>query len=257
MTPLILATQKGHTATATLLLDHGAVVAAAAINGMTALLWAAHNGHAQTAVLLLDRGTDVAAMGSGGRTALWCAAAGGHTQTAAVLAFFGAEASPEHRHQQSILAVLHSWCRLRIAAACRLHGLLRRALRSGAIARDPPAAAAAAAAVLAASSGPVRRVRVSVWAGLPVCATTVRLVRDAAAGWSTTRHWLHHGGFRAAVHTLLLVHERGWRVAGADEEAEPCLPYLAVELWFLVCRRLRREDFPCSPPPDETMRPRP
>ena len=63
-----------------------------------------------------------------------------------------------------------------------------------------------------------------------------------------------------AVPTLLLVHERGWRVAcaGADEGAGR-LPYLDVELWFLVCGRLRREDFACGPlpHPGAALRPRP
>ena len=140
-------------------------------------------------------------------------------------------------------SVLVRW-RRRIAAAFRLHGLLRRALRSGAVDRDPPAAAAAAAAILANSGGAVAWL--PGWAGLPVCAATERLVRDAAAGWSTTRHWLFHGGFRAAVHTLLLVHERTWRLAAP---AETLLPYLDTELWFLVCKRLRREDFVCGPLP--------
>ena len=219
-------------------------------------MYAAQHGHTATAALLLDRGADAAATHSNGWTALLFAAQQGHTATAALLAFFGAEASPEYRRDHPLLDLLHGWCRLQIAAAFRLHGLLRRALRSGAIAHDPPAGDAAAADILAASGGAVPQL--PGWAGLPVCAATERLVRDAGAGWSTTRHWLHHGGFRAAVHTLLLVHERGWRAAGADEGAEG-LPYLDVELWFLVCERLRREDFACGPlpHPGEALRPRP
>ena len=66
-----------------------------------------------------------------------------------------------------------------------------------------------------------------------------RLMRAALSGWSPTRHWLFHGGFRAAVHTLLLVHERTWRLASP---VEMLLPYLDVELWFLVCGQLQRQD---------------
>ena len=255
-TVLMFAASCDHTATIALLLDRNADVMATDSNGWTALLAAAYFGHTAAAALLLDRGADVAASDSHGMTALWAAAETGQTQMAALLTFFGAEASHAERQQHPLLAVLHGWCRLRIAAAFRLHGLFRRALRSGAVACDPPATAATAAGVLAASSGAV--LQLPGWAGLPVCATTVRLVRDAAAGWSPTRHWLHHGGFRAAVHTLLLVHERGWRVGGAVEEAEPCLPYLDVELWFLVCGRLRRENFACDPLPNpgEAMWPR-
>ena len=77
----------------------------------------------------------------------------------------------------------------------------------------------------------------------PVCAATARLARDVVRGWSPTRHWLYHAGFRCAVHTLLLMHERTWRLSAPVEDA---LPYLDVELWFLVCGLLRREDFECT-----------
>ena len=36
----------------------------------------------------------------------------------------------------------------------------------------------------------------------PVCAATTRLARDVVRGWSPTRHWLYHAGFRRTVHTL-------------------------------------------------------
>ena len=242
-----------HTATASLLLDRGADVAASDSDGMTALIWAAHDGHTATAALLLDRGADAGATSNGGYTALTMAARKGHTAMAAVLAFFGAEASPKLGRKHPLLDELHGWCRLRIAATFRLHALLRRALRSGAVDRDPPAAAAAAAGVLAASSGAVPRL--PGWAGLPVCATTVRLVRDAAAGWSPARHWLHHHGLRAGVYTLLLVHERTRRPASPAPVDAP-LPYLPIELWLLVGRQLRRQDFARGPLPD-SMRPRP
>ena len=298
LTVLMAAAHNGHTTTAALLLDGGADAAAAATNGATALMFAAGKGHPATAALLLDRGADVdAATGGEGWTALRNAASGGHTatvvllldrgadiaatdmfgetalvvaarpchilrpqchtQTVAVLAFFGAEASPQsmalgwYRGLNALLGC----CRLRIAASFRLHDLLRRALRSGAIARDPSVAVSAKASQLASSM-------TELWQPSPVCAATVRLVRQAVSGWSPSRHWLHHGGFRAAVRTLLLVHERGWRLAGAlekEDEGGSCLPYLDVELWFLVCGRLRREDFPSGPlgALGEAMRPRP
>ena len=195
---------------------------------------------------------------------------------------------------------------------------MRDALRSGAIARDPPATATAA--ILASAVLPPRHP----WLPkLPVCKATVRLAKAAVSPWSPTRHWLYHGGFRAAVHTLLLVSERGWRLAEAgagdgaeddgdkdeaDEDADedededeggdggdvmdlaavlrmleddntlddaveqamgatrtavrkpgPLLPCLVPELWFLLFRHLRREDFPCGTLPAiaKAMRPRP
>ena len=249
-TALMCAARKGHTAAAALLLDRGADADAVVqqqghrhMRGMTALMFAAQEGHTTTAALLLDRGADLAAKDDRGRMALTHAANKGHTQTAALLA----EVPPEYRRRRTVLALLHGWCQLRIAATFRLHDLLRRALRTAA--RDPPTAAAAAA-ILAASRS--RQPELPGWAGLPVCAVTVRLVRQAVSGWSPSRHWLHHGGFRAAVHTLLLVNERGWRLASAtaaaeEEEEESHLP-LPVELWFVVCGGLRREDFACGPP---------
>ena len=53
------------------------------------------------------------------------------------------------------------------------------------------------------------------------------------------------------------MHERTWRLAGAEED--PRLPCMDVELWFLVCGCLRREDVPCGllPALDEAMRIRP
>ena len=91
---------------------------------------------------------------------------------------------------------------------------------------------------------------------LPVCAATVRLCRAAVSGWSPARHWLHHGGFRAA-RTLLHVHERVQRLVGAGEQG--CLPYLPVELSLLMCAHLRRDDFLCGAliALGESMQPRP
>ena len=122
-------------------------------------------------------------------------------------------------------------------------------LESQAIDRDPPAAAASAA-----SAGPPAP---SV-PGLPVCEATARLVRAAVAGWSPARHWLHHHGLRAGVYTLLLVHERTRRPASPAPVDAP-LPYLPIELWLLVGRQLRRQDFARDPPaaPGDALRPRP
>ena len=133
-----------------------------------------------------------------------------------------------------------------------LHGLARRALRSGAIAHDPPVTAAGAAAILAAAGS--TEPAAPGLPGLPLCAATARLCRDAVGGWTPARHWLHHSCFRDAVRTLLHVHERGWRLQGLEPEPEgdaeveaatvDVLPYLPVELWFLLCAHLQRHDFP-------------
>jgi len=272
MTALRWAAEGGHTATVALLLDRGAGIDNRSPDGWTALMCAVNHGDETAAVslLLLNRGADFDAVDYGGFTAIYLAGrkwrSRGNGKTAALLAFFGAKASANERRESPLLASLHGWCRLQIAATFRLHGLARRALRSGAIARDPPTLAVAAAILAAARSSntgvhasglPAR--------GLPVCAETARLARAAVSGWSPVRHWLYHGGFRATVETLLLVRERKWRLAAgpASEAVEgasvPCLP---VELWFLMCRHLRRDDFACSSlldlgDLDDTMRPRP
>ena len=107
---------------------------------------AAQFGRTATVALLLDRGADAGAKSNVGNTALMLAALGSQAETAAVLAFCGAQASDEERDVYPLLAALHGWRRLQIAAAFRPHGLARRALRSGrgAVARDPPVTAAAA-----------------------------------------------------------------------------------------------------------------
>ena len=111
-----------------------AAIMATAHNGSTVPMEAAANGHTATADAAGPRG--VAATDNHGAAALVCSAEDSHATTAALPAFFGAEASPEDRLVHPLLAVLHGWCRLRIAAAFRLHGLLRWALRSGVVDRN-------------------------------------------------------------------------------------------------------------------------
>ena len=255
------AAKNGHTATAALLLDRGADIGATVPYGKTSLHFAATEGHVATAALLLERGDDARRIGAHktprtashrarslklarrqARAALRTAASNGHHDVVAVLAFFGATASTVERRAHPLLAALHGRHKLEIAAAFRLHGLARRALRSGAIAHDPPTAAAAAILATAGSAEP----QAPGLPGLPVCAATARLAKAAGRRWSPERHWLYHGGFRAVVHTLMHVQERGWRLDGAAEDAGEegvaDLPYLPAELWFLVCAHLRRED---------------
>jgi hypothetical protein len=85
----------------------------------------------------------------------------------------------------------------------------------------------------------------------PVCLTTTRLARAAMKCWSPMRHWLFHGRFRAAVHTVLLVHERlGRRPERTSASSSGAtLPSLPDELWLLVCAMLLRRDWRAPPPP--------
>src|SRR5262249_22678998 len=71
-TALLFAARHGDTASARLLLDHGAEVNDKAPDGSTALVIAAHSGHGGTAAFLLERGANPNDIG-GGYTALHAA----------------------------------------------------------------------------------------------------------------------------------------------------------------------------------------
>lgn len=86
-TGLHLACFFGHEEAVRVLLDHGAVVNAAAKNPMKVqpLHSAAASGRSATIALLLDRGADVNAQQEGGMTALHAAAHSGHVEMARIL----------------------------------------------------------------------------------------------------------------------------------------------------------------------------
>ena len=76
-TPLMHAVHKRQTATARVLLDHGADPNAETRGGVTALIMSAAYGDTDTVRLLLDRGADPRARAQGGVTALGNAIGGG------------------------------------------------------------------------------------------------------------------------------------------------------------------------------------
>ena len=68
---------------------------------------------------------------------------------------------------------------------------------------------------------------------LAFCPDTLRLVQQAAAGWSPAQHWLHGPRFREAVRTMLLVSGRLQRQPDA----------MPGELWVAILRWMRRSDW--------------
>lgn len=91
LTPLIAAAQVGHTATVTLLLDHGANSEASTTSGWTALSWAASNAHLDTVQQLVGHGADPNHRVVDGSTALHAAAALDNPAIIAALLAAGAD----------------------------------------------------------------------------------------------------------------------------------------------------------------------
>jgi ankyrin repeat protein len=91
-TPLIMASQAGHTAVVDTLVRAGADPKAATTNGTTPLMFAAAAGRADAVRLLIDRGADVDAKESArAQTALMFAAASGRVDAMKVLLASGAD----------------------------------------------------------------------------------------------------------------------------------------------------------------------
>ena len=124
---------------------------------------------------------------------------------------------------------VQGWPPFRIAVACRLADDARRALRLGLV--DPADSSLAELTSTASAACD--------WDGAPApCPKTFALVREATAAWSPSRHQLYHDCHRAVVRLLLLVGIRLRKLNGGAG-----CPLLPTELWFVVCKALRRSDF--------------
>ena len=121
-TALMFAVDKGHTATAVLLLkraaDVGADVGATGDNGGTVLMRAVQSGHTAMVTLLLDRSADVGPKGNAGRTALVHAARKGHTTMASLLLDRGANLGA--KDNAGVTALMHAMVEGRTATAVLL-----------------------------------------------------------------------------------------------------------------------------------------
>jgi len=90
-TPLLYASERGHTMVVRLLLDEGVDVHATSREGYTALHKACGHGHADIAAMLIDGRADVNAQTINGSTALHHACLGSHARSATVLLQSGAD----------------------------------------------------------------------------------------------------------------------------------------------------------------------
>ncbi|KAA8914162.1 ankyrin repeat-containing domain protein [Sphaerosporella brunnea] len=92
-TALHIAGKYGREVVATLLIDNGAVVCAAAEDGSTPLHWAVCGGHQAMSELLISKGADVSAVDRCGRRPLHYAALEGHAVVCELLISKGANVS--------------------------------------------------------------------------------------------------------------------------------------------------------------------
>jgi hypothetical protein len=207
--------------------------------GSTALHLACQNGHLHIAVALLAGGADVQWNRRGDlATPLHAAALAGNIRLAKLLVAFGADPCAEtaaaHRGETAavwataeVKCEVAKWLRMAearqiavggppwcppagfpmppfgLAIAQHLHTEAVLALRLGRI--DSDACVGSVAAILGAAHGG--------------CSRSLALARSAFAGWSPSRHWLHHAAFRAAVRSVLLTAQRLEHGAAIDADA--------------------------------------
>ena len=263
-TALYMASQDGHGEAVRLLLEHNADPNTATTDdGTTALYMASKNGHVEAVRLLLEHKADPnIATTDNGTTALYWASCDGHVVVVHLLAVHGAILDHANNHGRTAqqmanlqghiqlanwLATVTHHTPFQIAIGCRMHAEARSLLCTGALG-DPTTRRLAE--VMQVATGTTAWGTGAV-AMPPVCPTTTRLARAAMKCWSPVRHWLFHGRFRGAVHTVLLVQERlGRRPERASASSSAAtLPSLPNELWLLVCAMLLRRDWRALPPP--------
>lgn len=109
--------ERDHTSLVTLLLNGGAAVNKAAVDGRSALHFAADRGHTTTLALLLAHGADNNSRTQAGATALMLAAGGGHDEAISLLLDGGADILPKDANGNSAHALLTTWARHSSVAA--------------------------------------------------------------------------------------------------------------------------------------------
>ena len=137
--------------------------------------------------------------------------------------------------------------------ACRLDDDAKLALRSGRL--NPFAGRTSLAELVAVGTSQ----KGGLWTGSPdVDRATCRLVHDAMAPWTPSRHFLFHAGVRSMVRTVLLVEKRLHRRhsdPGNGQESAPrthsrtpnfrtaAFVWLPNELWCVICSFFLRTDW--------------
>ena len=206
-TTVCIAACYGHLAVVQWLAGHGGSVTQANENGYTPLAIAALGGRLAVVQWLAGHGGSVTQADKHRRTPLAIAAQEGHLAVVQWLAGHGgsvtqpsnrgttpAAAATTHGHPAvaAFLTAASSWPAFKILVACRLVDDAKRGLRAGRL--DPCAGPTSLAELVAASASP----KDALWPGSPdVCPATTRLVHDAMAPWSSTRHCLFHVGVRS------------------------------------------------------------
>ena len=113
---LMGASQNGHLAVCTLLLERGANVHARDYERRDSLIWAAQNGHVAVVALLLKRGADVHTLDYESRDALMSAARNGHVAVCALLLEKGANVYTRNRDSCDALMIASSMGHVAVCA---------------------------------------------------------------------------------------------------------------------------------------------
>lgn len=124
--PLYWAARQGHAAAAELLLNAGASMAAATVQGWTPLMAACYNGHLDVVRLLLSRGCDVEGRDGEGRTALYFAVRYKRPTVEKTLLQHGADS-------RSVIGSLASSYRSQLGFGASCHGRARTGGRRPAV----------------------------------------------------------------------------------------------------------------------------
>ena len=155
-----------------------------------------------------------------------------------------------HDGVAAFLTAAASWSAFKIMVACRLAADAKLALRSGRL--NPFAGRTSLAELVAVSTNQ----KDGLWTGSPdVCRATYRLVHDAMAPWTPSRHFLFHARVRSMIRTVLLVAKRLHRRhsdLGSGEGSAPrtrsrtrtaAFVRLPNELWCVICSFFLRTDW--------------
>lgn len=236
--------------------------------GETAALFASRFGRLGMVRALILRGADPSIADEDGVTPAMAVSMRGPTmgeEILPLLAIYGADFKAvcnagetagslaqqfNHTHLVAFLNATKNWHPFRMAIGKRLHADLKIMLKTGQI--DPNAGCCPLPDLMATATTD------AAWPDQPpVCPITTRLARMALAKWSPSTHWLHHGRFQEAVHTLLLVSARLDNLAsspGRRSARRGALLVLPFIVWRMVLGQLLRRDFPAHPPPLRSSR---